>query len=100
VVLGLLVSVQRRGRRAGVCLVDKPEARCLIARSEGRDEPRTLGAAQRAASRAMAAVSVAAEARKPKQAWSSDGLVGAEAASVVMKIVSRASGAGWAQSHS
>ncbi len=48
----------------------------------------------------MVAVSVAVEARKPKQAWTSEGEVEAGAAIVVMRIVSRVSVAGWAQSHS
>ncbi len=39
----------------------------------------------------MAAVSIAVEARKPKQAWTSEGEVEAGAAIVVMRIVSQ----GW-----
>ena len=42
----------------------------------------------------MVAVSVAVEARKPKQAWTSEGEVEAGAAIVVMRIVSRVSAAG------
>ena len=85
-VLGLLVSVQECVGRTRVCLVGKPEARCLLVRSEGRNEQRTLGAAQRAASRAMAAVSITVEARKPKQAWTSEGAIGAEAAMAVTRV--------------
>lgn len=46
----------------------------------------------------MVAVSVAVEARKPKQAWTSEGAVGA--AIEVIAVISRVSVAGWAQSHS
>ncbi len=83
-----------------MCLLAEPQAGRVLVRSEGRNEQGAPGAAQRPASSAMAAVSVAVEARKPKQAWTSEGEVEAGAAIVVMRIVSRVSAAGWAQSHS